>query len=584
MLELPMRWYRECMASHSVCAPPDPTFRPTRLIEINNENSVKLVITKNEDVHEPYVAFSHCWGKAKTLKLIQENLLQLQSWFSDSELPTSYKEALLVCRSMGFRYIWIDSLCIIQDSSEDWQDEALVMKDVYRNSTMNLCATAAAENSGASFQSRDISLVAPLVLNDWMNDGDRTRRWCINNIQDMLNREIRESPLVSRAWVFQEQYLSRKILHMADSQFWWKCREKLACETHPAGFPDPFGSLISPEISADSRNSVRSELLRDMNWYKLGEEYTYCNLTFATDKLVAFAGVAQNKRREFGGDQYVAGMWRSQMPLALCWKRDDRRCYRTKEYTAPTWSWASMVGAIEVPLIHSDICLEGGRGSNMKLPIEIHCDVIDIRIDLKDSRYDTGQMSSGQLDLNAHLIGPVDFDAESTAEGIIKLSCTGRSSVALEIPTKWGEDAYENIIADEVRRDGSSWLTSFSDTSDEEQPAPTNDAEVSDNRGIAEHGEAEKAKTPDLQDSNDDLTPAFLVPVARFSVHEIPEWCVDNPWLIGKDPYTPADIGIVVLREQCRNGFKYYRTGYFSHLCIPDKVLEAFPRQTITIH
>jgi hypothetical protein len=192
-----MRWYRECMTSHSGCAPSDPTFRPTRSIEMNNENSVKLFITKNEDVDESCVAFSYCWGKAKTLKLVQDNLLQLQSWFSNSELPTSHKEAFLICRSMGFRYVWIDSLCIIQDSSEDWQDEALVMKDVYRNSTMSLCATAAAENSGASFQSRNISLVAPLVLNDWMDDGDRKKRWCINNTQDMLNQEIRESPLVS---------------------------------------------------------------------------------------------------------------------------------------------------------------------------------------------------------------------------------------------------------------------------------------------------------------------------------------------------------------------------------------------------
>jgi hypothetical protein len=583
MLELPMRWYRECMASHSVCAPPDPTFRPTRLIEINNENSVKLVITKNEDVHEPYVAFSHCWSKAKTLKLIQENLLQLQSWFSDPKLPTSYKEALLVCRSMGFRYIWIDSLYIIQDSS-DWQDEALIMKDVYRNSTMNLCATAAAENSGASFQSRDISLVAPLILNDWMDDGDRTRRWCITNIQDMLNREIRESPLVSRAWVFQEQYLSRRILHMAESQFWWKCQEKSRCETHPAGFPDPFGSRVSPEISAESRNSVRSELLRDMNWYKLVEGYTHCNLTFPTDKLVAFAGVAQDNRREFGGDQYVAGMWRSRMPLALCWKRDDRRSYRTKEYTAPTWSWASMVGAIEVALIHSDICLEGGLGSNMKLPIEIHCDVIDIRIDLKDSRYDTGQISSGQLELNRHLIGPVDFDASSISKGIIKLSCTEHSSIALEIPTKWGQEYHIYIEADELGRDNNPRSTIYIDDLDEEQLAQTSDAEVPDNGGIAEHREVKRAKTPSLQDSDEDLTPVFLFPIARFSVHEIPEWCVDNPWLTDKDPYTPADIGIVVLREQCQNGFKYYRTGYFSHLCIPDKVLKEFPRQTITIY
>ncbi|CAN9433348.1 unnamed protein product [Alternaria alternata] len=219
----------------------------------------------------------------------------------------------------------------------------------------------------------------------------------------------------------------------------------------------------------------------------------------------------------------------------------------------------------------------------MKLPIEIHCDVIDIRIDLKDSRYDTGQISSGQLELNGHLIGPVDFDASSTSRGIIKLSCTEHSSIALDIPTKWGQEYHIYIQADELGRDNNPRSTIYIDDSDEEQLAETSDAGVSDNGGIAEHREVKRAKTPSLQDSDEDLTPVFLFPIARYSVHEIPKWCLDDPWLTGKDPYTPADIGIVVLREQCLDGFKYYRTGYFSHLCISDKVLEAFPRQTITI-
>ncbi|CAN9396198.1 unnamed protein product [Alternaria alternata] len=225
-----------------------------------------------------------------------------------------------------------------------------------------------------------------------------------------------------------------------------------------------------------------------------------------------------------------------------------------------------MVGTIEVALIHSDICLEGGLGSNMKLPIEIHCDVIDIRIDLKDSRYDTGQISSGQLELNGHLIGPVDFDASSISKGIIKLSCTEHSSIALEIPTKWGKEYHIYIEADELGRDNNPRSTIYIDDLDEEQLAQTSDAEVSDNGGIAEHREVKRAKTPSLQDSDEDLTPGF-----RSTRYQ-------------NDPYTPADIGIVVLREQCQNGFKYYRTGYFSHLCIPDKVLKEFPRQTITIY
>ena len=164
MFNLAKTWLRECRQTHRSCGAPISSFNPTRLAHIVNKNLVRVVLSQEQTSYHSYATFSHCWGKAKTVKLLKANMQVLLHGIPILDLPLSYKEAILVCQALDISYIWIDSLCIIQDSKGDWTREAAVMQDVYQNSILNICASASAENSEASFQCRDTSLIVPLEV------------------------------------------------------------------------------------------------------------------------------------------------------------------------------------------------------------------------------------------------------------------------------------------------------------------------------------------------------------------------------------------------------------------------------------
>ncbi|KAH7077845.1 heterokaryon incompatibility protein-domain-containing protein [Paraphoma chrysanthemicola] len=536
-LDLPRKWYHDCNDNHHLCKPPDSTFRPTRLMEILDDDATRLVLSSGHVTDEPYISFSHCWGKAKTLKLLQCNMSRLLDKIRIAELPTSYKEAISVCRSMGFRYIWIDSFCIIQDSRSDWQQEALTMKDVYQNSALNLCASAAAENSEASFRLRDPSLISPLqIVPEWA-EGETHY---ISRF-DMYDDEISHSPLQSRAWVMQEYFLSHRSISLTHSQLWWQCKQQIACETFPGGYPS--GSIDPTRLSIMRAGTERTaatgnRLQFDYEWYRLVEDYSRCGLTVTTDKLIAFAGLAQAFRRFYPNDAYVAGFWRSQLPLALCWSTDSSTVtYRPPEYVAPSWSWASVKGVVVIPLIQDEFCFDGIR---MTAPERVLATALDVRIEHSDPRYDTGQVVAAQLDLVCHLIGPLDWKSRE-AETFDILS---ESSAQVEFEVTLGDTA---VVFDNTSRDE---ISNMSWWEKRKQSAVA---------GLDETDAAERWAGTE--------PPEFLVPIAEYVDYE------------GKY----RTFGIMVYRVEDGPATTYVRSGNFERLILPAGVLEKFPRQTITI-
>ncbi len=316
MFNLAKTWLRECRQNHPFCGPPKSSFNPPRLVHIVNRNLVRVILSQEQTAHQSYAAFSHCWGKAKTVKLLEANLQVLLQGIPIQELPLSYKEAILVCQALEISYIWIDSLCIIQDSKDDWIREAAMMHDVYQNSILNICASAAAENSEASFQCKDTSLIEI----DFASEGAETRRYQLVSSEHLEN-DISDSPLRSRAWVYQEDILSKRSLSLTRGQLWWECRQTIACETYPLGMP----YNLLPENQA-ARLRAKNELTRhsqasgssfsddEINrkywrWYNTIEDYTECGLTQPTDKLVASSGVAQSYRdlNRLQDEDYIAG-------------------------------------------------------------------------------------------------------------------------------------------------------------------------------------------------------------------------------------------------------------------------------------
>ncbi|SPO06909.1 uncharacterized protein DNG_09603 [Cephalotrichum gorgonifer] len=405
MWSLAESWLDNCVRNHPKCRPRDHAFRPTRLVEIMDEKTVRVIERGNKAMAGEYASFSHCWGQAKTLKLLQGNKTQLEAGVQIADLPQSYVEAIGVATRLGIRLLWIDSLCIIQDSVDDWRAEASTMKDVYGNAMVNISASAAAENSEASFLRREPLNIPPLRIAPRWRQGSGEGRYLLANV-DGYRDEIERSPLGGRAWVMQESYLSGRNLSLTTTQLWWECRESLMSEAWPGGVPEKL--RYDPYNKAGDPSEISSY---HVVWCDLVEKYAACGLTVFSDKLVAMAGLASHRWGLLGGeeaDEYIAGLWRSQLPHSLCWETDNfHKTYRTAQYRAPSWSWASIEGSIQ--FVHKT----HGAGGPSTVAL---CDVVDVRLVLAGTDR-TGALKGGYMRLRGRLISVGVSGSALTVEG-----------------------------------------------------------------------------------------------------------------------------------------------------------------------
>jgi hypothetical protein len=397
------RWMRNCQMDHAKCRfkIDSTTFYPTRLLYLGSEGGViKLVTTATQRPTSPYLTLSHRWGSEKYEKLDSFTIHQFHRGINTSTLPLTFQEAIEVTRRLGFEYLWIDSLCIMQgdDDKLDWQREAPKMKEVYSNAWLNLSATGAASSSSSMFFDGDLKNMLPSSI-ELDIAGARQQYQLFDG--RMWEDEVPSAPINCRGWVFQERMLARRVLHFGRRQLAWECRQLDAMEVFPDGLPPITGStlqkrnvgtvlkvkglqtnplyflrqppILSVLVFLFFRISFVTCLLHlicfvlflrdriaEQNrkaeayslWQSMVEAYSRCSLTKSEDKLVALSGLAQSIR-DVTGDEYLAGMWRRTMAFDLPWWRDteSRNLHprNTTPYRAPSWSWASLDGEINFP-------------------------------------------------------------------------------------------------------------------------------------------------------------------------------------------------------------------------------------------
>ncbi|KAF4632612.1 hypothetical protein G7Y89_g5514 [Cudoniella acicularis] len=374
---------------------PNPPYFPTRLIELRPGDSydadsptVKLIVTRNathrneQNLIKPqghYVTLSHCWGKnanpfclvANNLHIFQKNGIPLK------ELPKTFKDAIhFAHRLAGVRYIWIDSLCIIQKDEADWLHESTQMYQVYRNSYCNISATAAKDGSHGLYTERDpqhlweedVNFNTEDMLRVKKGEGPRGNAALIQrcSITDpsLWARKVDAAPVNTRAWVLQERLLSPRVLHFCEDQIAWECRELDASESASAGIESleltsgvirdrvRLKSLVAVEYGPKDFSGDEADVASKAhdNWKRIIERYSLTNLTNPRDKLIALAGIAEEMATQIGAP-YIAGMWRNKyFASQLLWcvetqYKNGKFLYpsrRPKCYRAPTFSWAAI--------------------------------------------------------------------------------------------------------------------------------------------------------------------------------------------------------------------------------------------------
>ncbi len=264
------------------------------------------------------------------------------------KLPPTVRDSISIAWKLGFTYIWIDALCIIQDSASDWAGEAAKMGGIYLGSVLTIAVSASETVDNGCFNSisqrtTELKKFETLVTIDSKHqDGQSSRLYFLDpsaSIPDMYQDEVIRSPLSSRAWTYQESILPRRILYFTSKQLLWEC-------THCRLSEDNF-----PQIQAD-----RPYPILDFNWilsahviasfWYIGavEQYSQRHMTFEKDKLVAISALARATHYNRPSD-YIGGLWRESLLLGLTWSRSSDG-HKSKTFPCPSWSWASQVSAV----------------------------------------------------------------------------------------------------------------------------------------------------------------------------------------------------------------------------------------------
>lgn len=372
------RWFNSCVESHSDCRRPNTanTYMPTRVLEVDHSKSTptfRLVKGSECPPHSRYVTLSHCWGSSPDrhgLRLLESTISGLGNDASVDNLPKTFIDALNIAGRFGIRYVWIDRLCIYQDSAEDWRRESSLMHEVYKKAYFSVSALGADDDNGGCFFPREPSKVAPSIVRLQLDaDGD-SRPFRFELEKGWAWRlSFEKEPLVNRAWVVQERLLAPRIIHFGRAQVFWECGEAKCCETHPDGVRF-FDSLGKEEEKSERRGNTHlwKQLLDApdrryvedpyeqlfLDWNAIVTLYAKCKLTVASDKLVALSGLAKDMKRRLqelrpGTCRYLAGLWEEKLLDHVTWNVVSP-AQRASKYRAPSWSWACLDGRLNMRL------------------------------------------------------------------------------------------------------------------------------------------------------------------------------------------------------------------------------------------
>ncbi|KAI0407856.1 heterokaryon incompatibility protein-domain-containing protein [Xylaria palmicola] len=381
--DLVLSWLDD-RSSHRRCTERrgDPNWYPSRLLDIlaSELETFKIVDGHSILPGSSYLTLSHRWGSETMPRLTIANMPFYQAGAPISELPPTFQDTITIARRLGSRYIWIDSLCIIQegDGGQDWMREAPQMAYVYSKSLLNISADWGTGKQGLFFD-RKCDFSNKFELHLCLTSGKQkrgrkrqriTERAMYTYIPTFHLEQVDDSPLAGRGWVFQERILSPAIIHFGRREVLWECCQNLASESLPYGIPniphndmgslsqsttlkrlDPSGDPhLSHLLSQSFGASLTDSTVRDtpyLLWWFLVRKYCQCALTYAKDRLVAISGVARYFKSIIK-DQHIVGMWRKYLAIEMGWTvKSAAFASQDSLYRGPSFSWTSVGGVIE---------------------------------------------------------------------------------------------------------------------------------------------------------------------------------------------------------------------------------------------
>ncbi|KAH6625472.1 heterokaryon incompatibility protein-domain-containing protein [Boeremia exigua] len=351
-----VQWLDDCTQNHPDCrrdAYRKPTAHkgasveynlPKRILEIYGS---RVVLRERLASKDSYICLSHCWGsKGVTFRLESSTIQMLKASVSISALPKTFRDAVLVCLRLGFRFLWIDALCIVQDSVEDWEEAVATMAGIYEDAFLTIAATASKDSCGGLFSDQG-SPYLPRRLKTSILHVVQRQNYGPRKESTQNAGIFGDCPLLERAWVFQERHLSSRVVHFAEHQLIWECRSmrKSECQRLDLDWTnrDPLHTDIPSRIpfKMPIKDTARS-------WQATVQAYSELELTYAKDRLPALSAIVARRMRSRPNDEYVAGMWKDTLMQDLNWHSLNEGFFPglRSGLPVPTWSWVHVRGAI----------------------------------------------------------------------------------------------------------------------------------------------------------------------------------------------------------------------------------------------
>lgn len=341
-----------CAAKHVRCNVLElkSVFIPNRVLDVGPGDNLDRVLLIDDTASlfrnlprltRRYVALSCCWGTSVPLKTTTASLARHREGIQISSMPQVFREAVFVVRKLRLRYLWIDALCIIQDSTADWEQESVRMSDIFAHSYITIYA-AASTACDQGFLHRTIGPVVTIPFRSCLNPGVSGEYSIFLEGQHVCEEDIdcMNTRWNSRAWVWQEQVMAPRLVVFGPKMLQMRCRQAVKLE-------DGYFSSLWRRPDGFFSN--------DYFWFSGISEFSKKEITYVRDRLSAVSGVARYISRaleERGCSvKYLAGLWLNDtFPQQLCWViPEPRQSYKEmmtglmneESYCAPSWSWAS---------------------------------------------------------------------------------------------------------------------------------------------------------------------------------------------------------------------------------------------------
>ncbi|KIW43955.1 uncharacterized protein PV06_05001 [Exophiala oligosperma] len=366
-------WLGKCEQEHGQACGSTTSRLPKRVIDVSDLSTLRLVET-TKDSRGRYVALSYCWGKVQEFQTTTETIQEKLDGFAPSALPQTLQDAATITNALGIEFLWVDSICILQDDQVDKMTQVNHMAEIYKHSTVTLSASKADDaskgflldeaNPDTGLWKNLVPLAFPLpeptasCIDDVFNK-PRTvfgTIWLCDEDRGMM--ESFRSPVDRRGWCLQEKLLSSRLLSYGR---WptWKCA--LSMQSDGGFHPLPrdtqherrLSTLLLEHGHHPSENPLGLHTAHQILqcWYKLVNEYTQREFSLKSDRLPAIGGIASEISRVLGMT-YVAGLWQTNLLHDLMWTAKVKEWLnRVEGYAGPSWSWA----ALDCPVTYDEV-------------------------------------------------------------------------------------------------------------------------------------------------------------------------------------------------------------------------------------